>query len=331
MFRSISKEEWLDKVERDLKGRPLDTLDKVLLPGVSYSPFFHREDHQGHRVVLPKGVMSCTQLGADLVINQDEEGHAAIIESLEGGVSYLNITLSDGYRPNLDVLLKEVLLDLIYVDFGSRLPDGLSEWLDEAYEDRSVYVYGNGKDASNRIRPLTKVDVHCTDTLEHDLVAFLSTAASEMKAKMKGQMMAHIALGHDYLLNISVLRALRILWANVVVSSACDPLAYPLMIKAFIPHRILSSDPYQNMISLAHISAAAMMGTADVLFIPSSKIVEDSSTDDFNRRISRNIYHLYTMEGHINKVYDPTAGSYAIDKLTSLIAQKAWETYITEE
>ena len=45
-FPSISKEEWLAKIEKDLKGQPLEELDWAPEEGIRVSPFSHFEDRE---------------------------------------------------------------------------------------------------------------------------------------------------------------------------------------------------------------------------------------------------------------------------------------------
>ena len=43
-FPPVTKAQWLAKIEKDLKGRPLSDLDWTDIPPLSIKPFFHADD-----------------------------------------------------------------------------------------------------------------------------------------------------------------------------------------------------------------------------------------------------------------------------------------------
>ncbi len=47
-FPPITKAEWMAKIEKDLKGRPLSDLDWQGIPPLSISPFLHADDFTEH-------------------------------------------------------------------------------------------------------------------------------------------------------------------------------------------------------------------------------------------------------------------------------------------
>jgi methylmalonyl-CoA mutase len=53
--------------------------------------------------------------------------------------------------------------------------------------------------------------------------------------------------------------------------------------------------------------------------------------DEFSERIARNQQLLLKEESHFNKIVDPGAGSYYIEKLTDSIAEQAWKIFLTIE
>jgi len=79
-----------------------------------------------------------------------------------------------------------------------------------------------------------------------------------------------------------------------------------------------------NLIPFTAAAFAAVTGGADFIQFEAGR-VEDP---ELVRRLSRNIYHLFDMESHLFHVLDPAAGSYAIEKITRTLTQKAWERFI---
>jgi methylmalonyl-CoA mutase len=68
---------------------------------------------------------------------------------------------------------------------------------------------------------------------------------------------------------------------------------------------------------------AAIMGGCTAL-----SVIPDHENDERLDRIARNVSSLLREESYLNKVADPTAGSYYIDTLVKEIAEKAWTKFI---
>ena len=52
---------------------------------------------------------------------------------------------------------------------------------------------------------------------------------------------------------------------------------------------------------------------------------------DFSERIARNQQLILKEESHFDKIVDPAAGSYYIENLTAMVAEKAWELFLEIE
>ena len=83
---------------------------------------------------------------------------------------------------------------------------------------------------------------------------------------------------------------------------------------------------HTNKIRATTQAMSAVLGSVDMLTIaPSDALNAESS--DFSRRIARNVQHLLQMESYLDKVADPAAGSFYIEKLTNQIAEAVWEKF----
>ena len=72
---------------------------------------------------------------------------------------------------------------------------------------------------------------------------------------------------------------------------------------------------------------SAVIGGTDRLYIyPSDSLVNENGTS-FSRRIGLNVHHLMEQESYLDRVIDPSAGSYFIEELTNRIAEKAWKQF----
>lgn len=136
-------------------------------------------------------------------------------------------------------------------------------------------------------------------------------------------------VGSNYFLEIAKLRAARMLWAKIV--DAHNPKCEASR-KMFM-HCVTSIwnktifDPHTNMLRTTTEAMAAIIGGTDSLSIKPFDVVYKKS-DRFSKRIARNTQLVLKEEAHFDKVKDPAAGSYYIEKLTTEIAEKAWEIFL---
>lgn len=134
-----------------------------------------------------------------------------------------------------------------------------------------------------------------------------------------------VALSTSYFVEIAKLRALKLLWANLLQAYGA-PVQMPLIEAHFAPES-QDNNPNTNMIRAATQALSAVVGGADRLYVlpANAELGEDSTS--FTRRIARNVQHLLQMESYVDKVADAGAGSYYIEKLTDVLAEKAWAKF----
>jgi len=142
----------------------------------------------------------------------------------------------------------------------------------------------------------------------------------------------NFGVGSNYFMEIAKLRAARLLWAKIVEAYGAD---HNELCKTYI-HSETSSwnktiyDPYTNILRTTTESMSAILGGTNSLTVnPFDYIYSKSS--EFSERIARNIQHIIKEESYFNKVVDPSAGSYYIENITDLIAEKAWNIFLAIE
>lgn len=135
------------------------------------------------------------------------------------------------------------------------------------------------------------------------------------------------ALGTDFLTEIAKLRALRLCWLNLLKGWQIEPLDLPF-VEARFAAAAYGEDSNQNMIRAASIALSAAVGGAGRIFVaPFSAAPTDAAMAGFHRRIARNAQHLLKMESFVDRVQDPTAGSFYLETLTRKLASAAWKTF----
>ncbi|KPB03873.1 methylmalonyl-CoA mutase subunit beta [Bacillus sp. CHD6a] len=166
-----------------------------------------------------------------------------------------------------------------------------------------------------------------------ELTAVMATAVEYLQALMNRGMSIEEAsqeiaftfpVGSDFFLELSKLRAARVLWANIVEAFGGNEKAQIMTLHATTSMFTKSNlDPYVNMLRTTTEALSAAVGGADSLNVDSYLQGEDA----FSRRIARNTHFILKEESFLDKVVDPAAGSFYVEKLTNQLADEAWKLF----
>jgi len=141
-----------------------------------------------------------------------------------------------------------------------------------------------------------------------------------------------MGIGSDYFTEITKFRSFRILWNQVLD-------AYEKGLGESSPVTILAStsswnftayDPHVNILRGTTEAMSAVIGGADFVHVKPFDSVY-SEMNEFGIRIARNSQLLLRHESHLDKVEDPSSGSYYLETLTNQLSQAAWKTFQTIE
>ncbi len=163
------------------------------------------------------------------------------------------------------------------------------------------------------------------------VVATLVCYLEEMKARglSPESVLPHVrirlAVGSDYFMEISKIRAARWLWSKVAAAYGVENA--PVHIHACTSKwNKTTYDAHTNMLRVTAEAFAAVVGGVDSMHIgPFDEI--SGRTDEFSRRIARNIHIILREECGLDQVIDPAGGSTYIEWLTDRLAAKSWEIF----
>ena len=129
----------------------------------------------------------------------------------------------------------------------------------------------------------------------------------------------------DLWLTVSKLRAARRVWQNIL--AACGVSGVPMHINAVSSvHAMTVYDPWVNILRGTAACFAAVVGGADIVMTLPHDLMKGTS-DDFSRRIARNIQIILQEESNLGRVIDPAAGAYAVEKLTADMSAETLEAF----
>jgi methylmalonyl-CoA mutase len=152
-----------------------------------------------------------------------------------------------------------------------------------------------------------------------------------------------IAVGGNYFFEIAKIRAARLLWAKIVeaykpadqTDCCCKEAGKDHFTDAgkMNVHAITSTwnktvyDPHVNLLRTQTEAMSAVLGGANSITVLPFNVAYEQPTE-FSERIARNQQILLKEEAYMDKIVDPAAGSYYIEQLTDMVAEKAWSLFL---
>jgi len=140
------------------------------------------------------------------------------------------------------------------------------------------------------------------------------------------------AIGSNYFLEISKIRAARLLWSAIAEQfKPANEIS-----KYMVIHSISSLwnktiyDPYVNLLRCTTEAMSAAIGGCDSMTVLPFDIAYKSG-DSISNRIARNIQIILKEEAYFNKIVDASAGSYYVENLTESIAEASWQMFLNIE
>jgi methylmalonyl-CoA mutase len=163
------------------------------------------------------------------------------------------------------------------------------------------------------------------------VIATVVTYLEEMKARglAPATVLPHVrlrlAVGSDYFMEIAKLRAARWLWCKVAAAYGVDHAPVHLHASTSRWNKT-TYDAHTNMLRVTAEAFAAVVAGVDSLHLgPYDEITGYS--DEFSRRVARNIHTILREECGLGRVIDPAGGSTYIEWLTDQVAAKSWAIF----
>lgn len=169
-----------------------------------------------------------------------------------------------------------------------------------------------------------------------ELGAALATGAAYIESMMDRGLTADeaaqqirfsFAVGGNFFMEIAKFRAARVLWAQVVEGFGGSAEAQKIKVHARTGfYNKTQKDPYVNMLRTTTEAMSAVIAGVDSLCVGNFDEVS-RVPNEFSRRVSRNSQIILQEECELTGVVDPAGGSWAVEWLTSQVAEKAWSFF----
>ena len=174
---------------------------------------------------------------------------------------------------------------------------------------------------------------HAGATAAQDLAFSMATGVEYLRALTERglsvddacrQMLFSYAVGSNFFLGASKLRAARRLWHRVATHAGASDASARMRMHVRTSKRVLTTrDAWVNMLrNTACLFAASIAGADVITSAPYEQAIGLPSAR--GRRIARNTATILAEEAHLLRVGDPAGGSWYIESLTNQLADKAW-------
>ena len=289
-FDPVSKNKWLEQIDSDLKGNTEKLISTV--EGITIQPIYHADDNfKTYTSNFPSAWETYQLIDA----TNAKEANKRALNALQNDVSGLCFA----HPNNLDVLLKDISIEHIRIDFSNYSENFPLEWTN----------FAKNKNVKGAFHGITKSNIpNYLDTIVTQGTAkeqIIDALKKGQRASEKVQF--HFKIGSDYFLEIAKLKAFRILWKSKTGEDA-------YIFTSTDTSNKKEKFAYNNILRSTTKCMSAIFGGANAIMLNAYNSSFEKSTD-FSERIARNQQTILRKESYLDKVEDPTKGSYYIDYL----------------
>ena len=360
-FPPVATERWEEQIRLELDGADYgESLLWHTPDGITVRPYYRSGDLRrlqhadvSSGVTVPRS----WTIRQDILVSDLESTLEHVLAAFDGGAESIGLVYSgDDAGTDLRSLVARLPGETsIHVDAGPVRHDVLRDLLVEGAFDRVNLAFdplGNaartgrysGQDFSLAMDALTSPNryLRADSSAYHDRGAtlvqetsLLLAAVSEYLTQLleRGARVAdvlphlfvNVTVGPSYFIEVARLRAIRLLIPQVVEAFNPGEKTDPLPVHAVTSLRNTApGDSYMNLLRTTSEACAAVVGGCDVLAV---QPFDRPDCGGFSYRLARNVQLILRHEAYLDKVGDPSAGSYYVEILTDAVARRAWQLF----
>ena len=222
---------------------------------------------------------------------------------------------------------------------GTLAQDGhLSRPMDEYFDDMAHTIAWASAHAPQLRTVLVDTDVYHNGGGNdvQELGFAMSTAVTYLREMERRaidvntfakQIRFHVSVGANFFMEIAKLRAIKMVWAQIIEHCGGNEEAKKINLFVSTSHFTQTVfDPYVNLLRAGSQSFSAVVGGMDGMFVrPLDGCIRPS--DEFSRRIARNIQIMEQQEFNFIQPVDPAGGSWYLEPLTQELTEKSWALF----
>lgn len=318
-FEAVSKNEWLVRVTKDLKGKPFSEIEWQLDTETTFQPLYTKEDIAGFDTGVLKNYNPDWQIGEVYNLSDNyADVNRQLLQDLNHG---LNAPVFNFEKvpsaADFNVLFNNISVKHIYLHLVSDNKDVESNFLSylklENIKQDDVNVSflseANNVDARTYYKGKSNVKQELSKAIE-ETKTLLENATD--KKTLASNLSFVFYVDKSYLLSIAKLRAFKLKYTELLKGYGLEP-KLPFIYAVFAPEAY-GEDEQDNLINATSMAMSAVLGGAAHLIVrPTTEITTA-------KRLARNIQLILKHESGLHQVADPANGSYYIEALTKELA-----------
>lgn len=347
LFAPTSEATWWERVEKDLKGKALESLNWTPQPNVELRPFYT----QAQALPLHEVQQLDWHVCENIQVTDATLANQEALKALRGGANALRFEL-----PKADIdwqkLFKDIHFGYIHSQFAGDLTEEMVLQALDVIEAAmkatdadlkelhltvqlpkapSTELLQRAIEAPYSLRVLgvaVPTDLSYSAQISHALVQFEELIRNLEGAysfnELAQQLHLYWGVGQSYFPELAKLRAFQHLYLHWLEAHGLDaPILIPIHSYTLLENR--EENPYWDMIAATTQAMSAIIGGCSYLSITPAPLPKKQ--EYFAKRVARNLQHLLKHESHLHRVVDPSAGSYYVETLSQQLARAAWETF----
>ncbi|MBD8026129.1 methylmalonyl-CoA mutase [Ureibacillus sp. Re31] len=344
--------EWKEQAIKALKGKPFESLFTKTIEGVTLEPLYTRDmvldqlnEQLEKQISTIRSLKSTTGLKVAQQIygSTAEEFFARLQDSIDKGNEVVTIDSRiafEWHEENL-MTLAEFLTENSFKLFVQNAKDPILNVFKfiKNYEIKGFIISNEPIQLDNfeHVRTISANIVTYHHEGAHAIQELaLSLAFAAKFAEQEGdfnrfinKFFVNFAVDTSFFGEIAKLRAFKVLW-KVFTSGYGITEARAIPVVAETSLRSFSTlDVYVNLLRAGNEAFAALIGGADLFTVHPHDCLTNPT--DKSIRIARNVLLVLKEESFVEKVLDPSGGSYFIESLTAEYVEKAWKLFLEIE
>ncbi len=352
-FSPVTKSDWINKANQELGDRPLSELYRKPFPGIELHPYYDTEDTRDLAYIKAYHTAQAGRTNrwinyVKIKVIEEEAARKIALDHIARGATGILFEIErhcsfDELLNGLQVSNTEIsFITKNYpgfaADYGSYL-NRMDATMDQQpgfiRTDRTtgfqILTSKTGMAANKLVLSLhADADLNQLEELYEILRQSLKIMEEGIGAglqpdKLAGRFFIISNTGPDYFMEIAKLRAMRVLFRAFIA-------AYGVAGEKINDVYILSVSqkwindtyaPHENMLKSTSSAMSAIIGGCNGL------LLEPENEESLSRRIALNVSTIIKEESYLDKVADPAAGSWFIDRITHQLITEAWKKFIT--
>lgn len=360
-FGSVSFEQWIDRLKRDLKSEDLHELNKFdEIENFGFTSYSHEKSLETNSEIPFSDSRAQTNNWKNVVfieVNDEKEANSKALEVLMKGADALHFSIKKN-NINWEMLLEKIGLEYIFTEFTLHSAEQFTQLhaqIGSTYSSNIAVNFDlvNNLTTRNELKniistlngnyyPILLVDGYslqqCGANITEELAFCLATGNEYLISLIDAGLTIDqavscihfkLGVGAHYFQEIAKFKSFKNLWEAVVREyHPNESSSYDCMISAQIGTLNKSLvDPYTNLLrQTTEVMSASIAGVHRIAVLPYD-ITSENGVSQLSERMALNISLILKEESYFDQVIDPINGSYSVEQLSTTINEKAWALF----